>query len=205
MAWRDPSGLTTRLGWGDDTLKVTTDGGTVWRVGLDEGTRVRSLKMPDGELWSWEYDGRSHLSRMTDPLGRVSRWERDDDGRVYGIVQGGRPTRFTRDSSGRITSIVGPSGNETRLARDTRENGSQRFKTQRATAYGLRDIGRASPKALVSRLGARWSFSLDLLGRYQRVVDPTGRTVDIYRTGRGDKPDFRPSIWRSFPASIDNG
>jgi RHS repeat-associated protein len=122
-----------------DVLAVRRPDGTSLTTAYDGQRRPTTVIDPDGAVWRYAYDPVSgHLAAVTDPMGAVTSYARDEQGRITAVTDplgrtthvvcddAGLPTRITdpdgasytyrRDAFGRIVEMADPSGAVTRIA-----------------------------------------------------------------------------------------
>lgn len=182
--WTDPRGLETRVGRYGDRMDITAPGGRVYRLNVRPSGAVQSAVMPGGQRWQWEYGEEGLLQRMVDPAGRVTRLERDDDGRVVSVSPSGRVKRVQRNADGAVVGFISATGAATQFIRDEQNNlrtivdaaGNQLF---------IERFPNGWPSAVLERNGARWNLSVDTLGLPDRIEDPLGRVIHVHRNGAG--------------------
>jgi len=180
----DPMGRAWRVGRDLAGRPTTLEGaGITWRFGWAE-TGLASVTDPAGGTWGWSRDSRGRATGWTDPEGRRTALERSPAGEVIGVERGGYATRVLRDGSGRVVLIEGATGARTNVRRDGlgRVLGVSDPAGNELVLSGHRDL---RPRTLITRLGARWRLSLDLMGRIGRLTGPRGGVLALERNGLG--------------------
>lgn len=118
----DAAGGETRLGeyTGDLPGTVRDPEGGTWSLAFDRLARVRSLRTPDGDTVTWVRNPGGGLVALG-RNGGETRMDRRADGTITRIVDPlGRLTGWTRDAVGRVTAWLRPDGTELTVARDAR-------------------------------------------------------------------------------------
>ncbi|HEX6022606.1 MAG TPA: RHS repeat-associated core domain-containing protein, partial [Solirubrobacter sp.] len=146
-------------------------------------TRDGALSIPskDGrEVYFFDARGR-HL-RTVDGLTGVALWRfgYDDAGRLSTVTDADdRVTRIERDGDGRTTAIVAPSGQRTALAIEGDHLTRVEDPAGKATRLGYDASGRLA--WLVDRRGGRHEFVYDGSGRLVRDQAPNGKAQTLSR------------------------
>jgi len=79
----------------------------------DELDRLEELTYEDGRTAFWEYDAEGNVSKMTDPEGKVTRYEYFRDNLLHRVIiersgQADRVFTYSYDAAGRLEEIVYP-------------------------------------------------------------------------------------------------
>jgi RHS repeat-associated protein len=125
----------------------------------DKAGHLLELRDAVGSTYKYEYG--LGLTKSVDPLGRVTRYQRDADLRVTVLTDPlGRNTSFTYDLSGNVTAAANPAGFVTKFA------------------YGLGGCPSCAGgqlSALTDPKGNTWSFDHDQYGRLAGTANPLGQ------------------------------
>jgi len=139
--------------------RLTDALGNKTAMSYDKAGHLLKLRDALGAVYEYEYG--LGLSKAIDPLGRVTRYERDEDLRVTRLIDPmGRGTSFTYDLAGNVTQARNPAGFITRFAYG---NGSC------ASCAGGQLASLTDPK------GNTWAFNYDKYGRLSDTVNPLGQ------------------------------
>lgn len=201
---RDAAGSVFLTNTYDDAGRVTSQGDGVG------GTRTFAYRDgrvdytdAAGSVWSYQVDGRSRITAVTDPLGQVTRTEYGAlDAPTADVAADGSRTEYTLDAKGRPTRITGPDGATTSYVLDdlgrvvrASEPGNH-ADSPLVTVLDRDDAGRitriegaggtvevtaydpaGNPTAVTDPSGAVWSASFDERGNQLTSTDPLGRTT----------------------------
>jgi len=119
------------------------------------------LELRDAVGSAYKYEYAMGLTKSVDPLGRVTRYQRDADLRVTVLTDPlGRNTSFTYDLGGNVTAAANPAGFVTKFA------------------YGLGGCPSCAGgqlSALTDPKGNTWSFDYDQYGRLAGAANPLGQ------------------------------
>ena len=160
------------------------EGGT-WKLLFDRLSRVRALSTPDGAFVDWVRDPSGDLAILQRDQART-RLDRRTDGAITRVTDPlGRLTGWTRDAVGRVTAWLRPDGSELRISRDARGD------TQRLTLgeQGLqveRDM-QGRPIALTQQGangGPLLAWARDMAGQVRSITWPQG-SLELERDGAG--------------------
>ncbi len=163
----DPDGYVTGLQTGTDQARVSGAGDLFYRVTLDaNGVPVRYVDALDGE-WLLERDDSGRLIALTNPLGDVTRYERDPAGRVVQVLyhagtEAEISETYTYDANGNITAYEGVDG-----VRNTYFYDRNNRLLQATLAVG-------------TPVESRYTFEYNALGQLIRVQDPLGRDTRTF-------------------------
>ncbi|HKS26763.1 MAG TPA: DUF6531 domain-containing protein [Pyrinomonadaceae bacterium] len=141
-------------------------------------------QVPSGRSFTYAYNERGELAKMTDESGYSLTIERDAGGMISKVTEpSGRWVRFTRDAAGRLTRLNGSDGKSRQYAYDARG----------ALTYYRDAMGRQN------------SISYDRKGRLQRVDKSDGVTLH-YRYGRdGSVASVRREVRGQRPGFVKAG
>ncbi len=183
----DAAGGETRLGeyTGDLPRSLRDPGGGAWALAFDRLARVRSLHSPDGSTVTWVRNPGGGLVALRRD-GHETRLDRRADGIITRVVDPlGRLTGWTRDAMGRVTSWLRPDGSELGIHRDSRGD-PQRLKLGDARLELERDA-HGRPTALQRVDGDERTllgWARDLAGQITAVTWPQGR-LELERDAAG--------------------
>jgi YD repeat-containing protein len=173
----DAAGGETRLGdyTGDLPGSVRDPAGGTWTLAFDRLARVRSLRAPDGGTVTWVRNPGGGLAALSRD-GAELRMDRRADGTITRMVDPlGRLTGWTRDAVGRITSWLRPDGTELKVSRDARGDpqrlqiGEARLELERdmqGRPIALRQVGTEARELL--------GWARNLAGQITTVTWPQG-------------------------------
>ena len=183
----DAAGGQTRLSdWvGELPGSVKDPEGSAWRLMFDRLSRVRAVGLPDGSFIDWVRSPGGGLASIQHGQAKT-RLDRRTDGTITRIVDPlGRLTGWTRDAVGRVTSWIRPDGSELEISRDARGD------AQRLELSGLRlEIERdmqGHPTALRSPDGGEQplvAWARDMAGLVSSVTWPQG-SLELQRDAAG--------------------
>lgn len=135
-----------------------------------------------GQVTRYEYDPVfNHVTKMTDPLGRVTTFGYDTRGNFTSVTDAlNQTTQYTYDDKGQLTAVTDPLNHTSQVEYDAAGN-----VTARVDALGNRTtmeydgIGRLT--ATIDPLDRRTEMEYDALGRIVSVTDPANaKTVFAY-------------------------
>lgn len=215
----DALGRTTHYQYNDqgDLTSTITPEGRVTTYSHDSSGRVVATVEPRGNesasdpnkyRTTMTWDSLDRVTRTVDPLGHATEIAFDPAGRTrhtvdakggvmsyaYGpsskplAVQGPDPAvspqRFTYDPNGNVATAISPSGVVTTYSYTVGNN----------------------PKTTSSSGTGTWSYGYDQTGRLTKVTSPSGRSVSLTRTSKGQVSsliysDGTPSIRYTYDAS----
>ncbi|MCO5164767.1 MAG: DUF6531 domain-containing protein [Planctomycetes bacterium] len=164
----------------DDGLVITTAAGA-WRTERDAGGEVVARTDPLGGVTRVERQGRT--AAVVDPAGRRVLVERDEEGRVVAFGPPGVMTRFAHDGAGAIRTVVSPGGRALEVARDDAGRVAA-VRTGEVTLARWTYDARGLPTSVEDGVG-RHAFVHDETGRLVRVVDAFGRAMSYAYDARG--------------------
>ncbi|WP_437290538.1 RHS repeat-associated core domain-containing protein [Sorangium sp. So ce406] len=168
----------TRLAYLDDGYTEVTDASQLKRVIGNANGQAEKVAWGPGVL-SHEYDELGNWVSYTDPVGAVTRVERDEAGRAKAVIDPlNRRTEYAYDALGAVTAMVRPDGQEIRFERDARGNVtfiSDRLGLVVGYEYDERGLVR---RALLPNGGAT-AFEYDAHGNCTAVTEPSGATKRI--------------------------
>lgn len=206
-------GLSYRFDYADGLTRVTDSLGRVEDYHFTGSGGLRRLTAhvrADGSRVVWEHDAAGRVLAETDPLGRVTRYRLDGEGRQIGVTRPdrstlsirldpetgdeleretapGRRVRFVRDQRGNVITEVAPDGAETRYLY---ENSALPDRpTQIVDALGgVRRLGWDAMGLLVQLTdcsGHTTRYTHDHTGRLTSVADALGHTTRHERDRMG--------------------
>ena len=181
VGWRAPDGVEVRLDRDPEGRIVGVSG---WRLGWDGEDLVR-ITDPLGAPWTAERDDLGRLIGVIGPAGQVRRYQRDSHGQIVEVTNEGAPWRVVRDARGLVAEFVAPTGATTHLTRDSRGRVTSVVDPSGAETL-LSGFAGDQPGTLLGRAGAIWVIGYDTLGRAIRVETPTGETLTLRRNRVGD-------------------
>ncbi|WP_145055522.1 DUF6531 domain-containing protein, partial [Mixta calida] len=136
---------------------------------------------------TWQFDYQPNATLVTDVLGRITRYEFDDNHELTALVntQGGI-TRIKRNARGQAIAVTDPAGRITRYRYDERGN---------CTAVISPDGGMTRidfhphwnrPVRITDMLGASREFTWDVAGNLIREMDELGRITEYNHDDAGN-------------------
>ena len=157
----DALGRTTRLDYDSyGNLSKAEDAlGNKTGMKYDKAGHMLSLRDAVGSTYKYEYA--MGLAKTIDPLGRVTRYQRDADLRVTVLTDPlGRNTTFTYDLSGNVTEARNPANFVTKFAYGR---------------GGCPSCAGGQLSALTDPKGNTWTFGYDQYGRLTNTANPLGQ------------------------------
>ncbi len=183
----DAGGAETRLSDWTGTVPGTIkgpDGGT-WKVMFDRLSQVRAISSPGGTLTDWNRAPGGGIASVQQGAART-RLDRRTDGAITRMVDPlGRLSGWTRDAVGRITAWLLPDGSQLRITRDARgdprslELGEHRLELERDMLGRPTALKRADDEQSELLTWAR-----NLAGTIQEVAWPHG-SLELERDSAG--------------------
>ncbi|MGI8441279.1 MAG: RHS repeat-associated core domain-containing protein [Thermoleophilaceae bacterium] len=175
------------LGYGPDrTLERITDpAGRVVRVSHDEQGHLSGLRLPDGRLVSFSYEG-DLLTSVRDLSGNVSRYEYDDEGRLTRTVDpdGRLAVESAYDDDGRVESQTDAAGEQTEFEWDE-DTQTSTMTDPRGGEW--RDVyAKNRLVARVDPVGHTARFAYDAAHNLTAVTNPRGATTRMEYDDRGN-------------------
>jgi RHS repeat-associated protein len=175
-------------------IDKSEEGGSVSKSVYRDDGRLMGTEDPCGGVTRFERDPRGRVTKITDPLDRITSIDLDSYGlpiRVVDPASGetllerdgagnlvlvrdalGGTTSFKRDSRGLVTEVMEPTGGVTRAAYD---------------AHGNRtNVTQAD--------GGVWQYTYDGLGRRLATKDPLGAVTAYAYSPRGDLVSVRDAV-----------
>ncbi|MEP9382599.1 putative T7SS-secreted protein [Nocardioides cheoyonin] len=120
----DPLGRTTSYDYDADgnLVGITRPDGArqtvAWTTAGGRPCPVRAT-LPDGTVWTFEYDERGNRTAVTDPAGATTRFGYDDRGHLVSVTDAaGRTRTIDNDGAGLPLVVTEADGSTTRLERD---------------------------------------------------------------------------------------
>jgi RHS repeat-associated protein len=152
--------------------------GAVWSREFDASGLLQFTEDPLGCRFGYRYNARGQVDSVHDPLGRTLRIEYDRQGLPSSEIDwNGARTSFAHDRLGRLVEVSRADGTSYRFVRDAagrlrrlvRPDGSERH-------YSFDDAG--SLRAVRDEQGAVWTFEHAFPGRLTRQVAPDGSAYE---------------------------
>lgn len=175
----------------------TDENGSQVQFTQDAAGRVQEIIAPDGTRSLMEYD-RERLISSTDALGRTTRYEYDEKGRLTAIFEPAANSQAGQQSSDFTTLEAGSQRRLLRLYDPNDYLISQTDALGRTTQYFYDPYGNLL--RVVDPLGSRTSFSYDEAYNLTSVTDPAGRTERITYDAlnrAATVTDAGGGVWRS--------
>ncbi|MCL2655239.1 MAG: DUF6531 domain-containing protein, partial [Coriobacteriia bacterium] len=183
-------------------IRITDfNGGILTRVFNSMGW-MESSTDAEGNTTSYGYDLTGNVTSHTDAAGNTTLFEYDLLGRRTKVIDatGATTAQYTYDPCGNKTAIIGPLGEETRLAYDalnrvtevTEPDGAQtryKYNERSQITCATNALGQKhtfvydAAGQLVSETdpaGAVFTYSYTPLGKIAKVTDPAGRTISYH-------------------------
>lgn len=160
----DPTGHTTKLDYDShgNLTEVVDVLGNKTKLDYDNAGHMLSLRDAMGSTYKYEYN--IGLVKSIDPLGRITKYQRDVESRVTMLTDPlGRNTSFTYDLSGNVTEVRNPANFVTKFAYG---NGA------------CPSCGGSQLSALTDPKGNTWTFNYDQYGRLNQTANPLGQQKD---------------------------
>ncbi len=157
----DPVGRTTHLDYDryGNLAEVIDVLGNKTKMDYDNAGHMLSLRDAMGSTYKYEYI--MGLAKSIDPLGRVTKYQRDADSRVTMLTDPlGRSTSFTYDLSGNVTEVRNPADFVTRFA---------------YSDGACPSCGGSQLSAITDPKGNTWAFGYDQYGRLTNTINPLGQ------------------------------
>jgi len=181
----DAAGAETRLSdWtGTTPGTVTMPSGGSWKLLFDRLSRVRGVSMPDGVMADWERSPGGGLTTLQIGQAKI-RMDRRTDGTITRVTDPlGRLTGWSRDAVGRIASWLRPDGSKLAISRDARGD-TQRLQLADRGVQVQRDM-QGRPTALVGDgESSLVEWVRDMAGRVSAIRWPTG-SIELERDAAG--------------------
>ncbi len=172
----DAAGGRTVLGdpVGSIPSTITDPAGGTWRLRFDRLGRVRSVTDPENEEIAWQRSPAGGIV-LLEHAGGQTRLDRRSDGAVTRMIDPlGRITGWARDGMGQVSAWLRPDGSELRIARDPRGD-VQRLSLDDRHFEVERDLlGRPTTIRDDQREGRAIHWLRDLAGRVREIVWPGG-------------------------------
>ncbi|WP_255953081.1 putative T7SS-secreted protein [Streptomyces odontomachi] len=173
----------------DDEDRCVAEAGSAGHMSLrltygtdpESGLRVTRTTTADGHTRHFLINTASQVIAESDPLGAVTRYQRDRANRLLSQTDPlGHTTELRYDAAGRLTAVVRPDGRETRaeyepLPGSGPESGAD-LPSGSDVGTGWRPDG-GLPVRVTGPDGLTWHQSYDTRGNRTSVTDPTGATT----------------------------
>ncbi|MFH8992699.1 putative T7SS-secreted protein [Streptomyces sp. NPDC017940] len=164
---------------------TTTDAGHTRRFLVDGAWRVVADVDPLGAVTRHERDHRNRLLSRTDPLGHTTSYTYDEAGNVIRLVRpDGREARAEYDEFGLPTRVVTPDGQVWRHTYDERGNRTSVTDPAGATTRFTYD-GAGGLSSVTDPLGNTTTVRCDRAGLPLETVDPLGAVTRFERDAFG--------------------
>ncbi|MFD9906347.1 DUF6531 domain-containing protein [Streptomyces sp. NPDC059063] len=164
---------------------TVTGAGHTRRFLVNEALQVVADVDPLGAVTRYERDRHHRLLSRTDPLGRTTSYRYDAAGNLLAVVRpDGREATAEYDDLGLPTRVVTPDGQVWRQTYDARGNRtSTTTPAGRTTSYTYDDAGR--PTSVTDPLGHTTTVRCDRAGLPVETVDPLGAVTRYARDAFG--------------------
>ncbi len=168
----------------DGRTRIERSDGSVEILSYDNRGRVVQRQDQDGRISTYEH-GEFGVTRLVDPLGRVTRFEYDSLGRRTTIIlPGDIITRFAYDAEGNLINSVDALGQVVELAYDNQGNLIMQSDGDRTSTYEYDAQGQLI-RQTDSVVGVR-EFERDAAGYITVEASPGGRVVAYERDALGN-------------------
>ncbi|MFF6993486.1 DUF6531 domain-containing protein [Streptomyces sp. NPDC008313] len=191
----DEGHMRLRLAYGDRdpdtglrTTTATTDAGHVYGYLVDDDhCQIVAETDPLGEVTRFERDRYNRLLSRTDPLGHTTSFRYDEAGNLTSVVRpDGREASAEYNDLGLPVRVVDPSGSVTHQTYDERGNRTSVTDPSGATtSFAYDEAGR--PVSVTDALGNVTRVECDARGLPVRLVDPLG-AVTLYERDAFGRP-----------------
>ena len=168
------------------TLDKRVEGPALVKATYREDGHILSRREADGGITRYERDARGRLTKLIDPLERVTSMVRDDNGLVAEFTDpAGGVTRAERDARGNILLFTDTAGAATAFQYDERGLITEAVSpTGARTAYVYDAQGNLLAVTLPN--GGVYRLVYDALGRRLSLTDPLGAETRYAYSPRGD-------------------
>jgi RHS repeat-associated protein len=168
------------------TLKKKVEGGAVMTAIYRDDGHLLAQTDAMGGTTQYERDARGRITKVTDPLGRVTVVTLDAAGLPIEIVDAaGGVTAIARDTQGNMLAVTDPLGAVTSYRYDARGLVSEKVAPDGSKTIYEYDAHH-NPSRMVLPNGGEWRFVHDALGRILSETDPEGKTTRFGWSARGD-------------------
>jgi RHS repeat-associated protein len=173
----------------DDRDRCIAEGGTHGHMSLrlhygerdpETGLRTTTATTGSGHVRLYSVNGRSQIVAETDPLGAITRFERDSHNRLLSRTDPlGHTTRFTYDEAGDLISIVRPDGRRSEVDHNALHLPTAIRNTDGTTVHQTYDE-RGNRTSVTDAAGHTTRFLHDDQGHLMAVIDPLGHRTAVH-------------------------
>jgi RHS repeat-associated protein len=167
----------------------------------DDDGRVKSFTDADNNTTKFDYDG-PNLSKITDPVGRVTTFQNHDDfGRPGTIIKTGHGTTYLTYTPEGIASRQLPGGQTTHYSYQAGH--LQSIRTQSGLTFNFDINDRGEIQSVTDPRGKTISYVHDGMGRLTATVRPGGVTTTIALDGAGRRSQITRPDGKSMTLTYD--
>jgi YD repeat-containing protein len=173
----------------DKPIRMVDARGNVYTYEYDAKGHLTRQMLPGGGEFRFAYTARGELAEMSDPAGNMLRIHRD----LFAVQledRLGPISNYTLDLFGNLTSLTVPESGTMRLAYDAAGNLAQILWPDGGEVQ-VRYDPEGNPVEVIHPGGARVQMASDLFGRPTAITDPNGGTFQIIWNGEGDYTTLR--------------